>query len=865
MKRKFDDHVLIGLVIGAILGICLGAAMRNIYLGFGLGALGGVFFGWFVPIDSLQKRLRKEKSGIRLPWQAFFTPVSMWRLTVLFLMVLAVVIGIQPIAIPPARITQSNTPNNIDVKRALHDLKIVSSVPRLSGSPGIDSSREYLFSEFEKLGLQPEITNKLVVRQYASMGWVVADRSHDLVARLKGADSSGAILVAGHLDSANTSYGASDCGGCSVNVLEAARALTSSAPLRNDVIFLVEDGEETTRAGALAFVEQHPWAKDVRVAINMESMGTRGASLLYVTGPENGWLVNEALKAMPSPVAYSFVNDLVWLTGTGGSDLDQFLEVAPVGLGLVYLGNTPAYHTFNDNVRNLDRRSLQHQGENVISLVRHFGDLPLNGVLQSPDLVYYNLTGHIVIQYPAWVGIALALLAAVGYWAIISAGVRQEKLNLKEILLGGVVFLPFVLIATLIAGSIWYALRYLDTRLQVYLVGISYDREWYTLAFVLLSMGLVMLGFRLLRRQSAVNLGIGVWTWWVFLAVLTAILKPGVSPFFTIPAILALFPMAISIRSANADFSNLEFALLGMAAFGIILIAAPIINFLGIFSGRGELTMGLPLVALLPAFFAGLLAGVMMPICNMIAGNRCRVPPVVLCGIAVLILLGVGVTARFSPQRPKPNMVAYVQEQDESYWVTLGANIGGNRAALLDEWTGQFFLQGAQETSFSAGGAYAPEMLYPSYRSPAPRLELPTMEIQVLSDQTEADGQRNIRLQLHSPMDALLAIVAVQTEAPMVSASLLDKPLNEVVNPQNPLHQIKFALHTIPGEGLELGLVVQRKGIVTLDIEEHVYSLPEIPGLTIRPRPDWMLPSPTILSDATILRHTFTIPNATGE
>jgi acetylornithine deacetylase/succinyl-diaminopimelate desuccinylase-like protein len=54
--------------------------------------------------------------------------------------------------------------------------------------------------------------------------------------------------------------GASDYGGCSVAVVEAARALLAGPPLRNDVILLLEDGEETTRAGSLSFVRQHPLA-----------------------------------------------------------------------------------------------------------------------------------------------------------------------------------------------------------------------------------------------------------------------------------------------------------------------------------------------------------------------------------------------------------------------------------------------------------------------------------------------------------------------------------------------------------------------------------------------------------------------------
>ncbi|MCK7511311.1 MAG: hypothetical protein MZV70_49480 [Desulfobacterales bacterium] len=96
-----------------------------------------------------------------------------------------------------------------------------------------------------------------------------------------------------------------------------------------------------------------------------------------------------------------------------------------------------------------------------------------------------------------------------------------------------------------------------------------------------------------------------------------------------------------------------------------------------------------------------------------------------LVGLALLILAGIAMTAEFGAQRPKPNMVAYVQEKDRSYWVTLGTDIGGSRAALLDEWTGQFFPRGGQETFFSPAGAYAPDLQFPvpsrpgAFRRPA--------------------------------------------------------------------------------------------------------------------------------------------------
>jgi Zn-dependent M28 family amino/carboxypeptidase len=60
--------------------------------------------------------------------------------------------------------------------------------------------------------------------------------------RLNGTNSTGAVLLVAHHDSVATGLGALDGGSGVVTLIETLRALRSSAPLRNDVVFT--DGEE---------------------------------------------------------------------------------------------------------------------------------------------------------------------------------------------------------------------------------------------------------------------------------------------------------------------------------------------------------------------------------------------------------------------------------------------------------------------------------------------------------------------------------------------------------------------------------------------------------------------------------------------
>jgi len=60
MERKFGTFILVGLLVGAVFGFGLGAANGNTLLGIGLGALAGVFLGWFVAAAALERETRKK-------------------------------------------------------------------------------------------------------------------------------------------------------------------------------------------------------------------------------------------------------------------------------------------------------------------------------------------------------------------------------------------------------------------------------------------------------------------------------------------------------------------------------------------------------------------------------------------------------------------------------------------------------------------------------------------------------------------------------------------------------------------------------------------------------------------------------------
>ncbi len=102
----------------------------------------------------------------------------------------------------------------------------------------------------------------------------------------KGTGGGKAVLATAHYDSVPAGPGTSDDGAGAAVVVELAR-IFATRQTRNDVIFLVTDGEETGLRGATAFAEHHPLMARVGVVVNVEARGASGPSLMFETGPGN--------------------------------------------------------------------------------------------------------------------------------------------------------------------------------------------------------------------------------------------------------------------------------------------------------------------------------------------------------------------------------------------------------------------------------------------------------------------------------------------------------------------------------------------------------------------------------------------------
>jgi len=182
-----------------------------------------------------------------------------------------------------------------------------------------------------------------------------------------------AVVVNSHLDSAPASYGASDAMSMCAVMLEVFKNILARDPdMKRDVVFLFNGAEEIILLGSHAFVSQHPWAKHVKVLINLESAGVGHKSVMLWCGPHRQLgMARIFQRYAPYPHASSAVQD-IFENGFVPADTDHriFRTFAGIpGFDFANYMNGYRYHTFMDNIEGVGLGFLQQNGENTHALI----------------------------------------------------------------------------------------------------------------------------------------------------------------------------------------------------------------------------------------------------------------------------------------------------------------------------------------------------------------------------------------------------------------------------------------------------------------------------------------------------------------
>jgi Peptidase family M28 len=341
------------------------------------------------------------------------------------------------------------------------------------------------------------------------------------------------IVLAGHFDSHPVSPGVSDDGISVVICLEIARMLRDQ-PIGN-LVMVLTDGEEYGMLGALELVRMNPdWESPV--VINIEARGTAGPSLMFETSDDSYWLSGLFARCSPRPFSSSMFYE-VYRFLPNNTDFTVYRNAGWRGLNFAWIGNVANYHTPDDNLQNLDRRSLQHQGENVWNCLRSFADTDLARTPTEAG-VWFDVMGLTVVRWPAAWSLYAAIAASVLSGLVLIRAEGVVKLPKRA---GAWAIVGLIAVFLTCCGTVW--LVYQGLQLDGVLDSL-YPRHPVPVALVfwLWPLTVVSAAAWLISPQTGPGLMVAaVGALWCALAMVTSIFVCGVSFLFLVPtAVLSL-------------------------------------------------------------------------------------------------------------------------------------------------------------------------------------------------------------------------------------------------------------------------------------------------------------------------------------
>jgi hypothetical protein len=746
----------------------------------------------------------------------------------------------------PQFVSHGDVPENeFSVDRALVHLKVISSKPHSVGTAAHEEVQDYLLKVLQDMGLETQTQEAFSYKP----GWGALSKAQNVMARIKGTGDGKAVLIFSHYDSAphTASYGASDAGSGVVTVLESVRAfLANGEKPKNDIIILFTDAEELGLNGASIFAREHPWAKDVGLALNFEARGSGGPSNMIVeTNGGNSKLIKAFAKANPqNPYANSLAYSIYKIlpNDTDSTVMREFADID--GFFFAFLSDHFDYHTAMDTYKRLDRSSLKQQGQYLMPLLAYFANTDLN-LKSDVDYVYLNMPIIKMMYYPfSWIW-PMLILAILGFVALVLYGLVKRKLSVKSIGFG---FLPLLL--SLIAST---GVTYLSYKLILIaypafadiLQGFPYNGYNYITAFVALSLAITFFFYhKFYKPVQAASLSIAPIFLWLVIATLCAIYLPGAS-FFIIPL---YFVMAAVFLLLKLEKVNL---------FWLCLLCAPAIFIVSGFIQQFPIGLGLVMVPA-SALLTVLLFGLLLPVLGHYGILKVRLSVLFLI-IAIISLVGAHLNSYFTPEQPFPTSLNYVYDVDtkKAVWATYNQ--------YPDAWIKNIMGENMQEASnlIQAAGAGKYNTNF-TYAAEAPRKPVAQSSIYVSTNFVE-NGVRHVHFVVYPQREINDMILLNPAGTPFQQLQFNGQ--NVELQPGKPYlfadRKSDYLLNyrVADREPLDVQLQLPADVPLTFTLYDLSYDLLQNSLLNVPPRPKNSIPMPFVNTDAIVTKQTINLFN----
>lgn len=721
--------------------------------------------------------------------------------------------------------------SEFSTKRALEKVKAISARPHYVGSQNHEFVVNYLLKELNNLGLEISLHEGFTMTEKGTLV-----KSKNILARIDGTANSKALLLLSHYDSAPHSYslGASDDASGVATILESVRAfLYSKTKHKNDIIILFTDAEELGLNGAALFVTQHKWAKEIGLALNFEARGSSGPSyMLMETNKGNAQMVNAFSKGnVKFPVSNSLMYSIYKML-PNDTDLTVFRENAKIqGFNFAFIDSHYNYHTAQDSYRNLDPKTLAHQGTYLFPLMNYFSNANLNNLNSNEDKVYFSVPFSF-ISYPFGYILPILIIAFGLFFIFVFVGLGKQLLKLEDIFKGFLPFFGSLIISGLITFFGWKIILNFYPQYNDILHGFTYNGHYYIYGFVSLSIAICFLFYKNDgKRNLEMSQIIAPLFIWLLINVAIFFKLEGAS-FIIIPVISSIFMLGYFVVTQKSSlFLNLLFAIPTLIILAPFIEMFPVGLGLKILVGSSVLTV-LSFTLLLPIFGSFTRKGFWS---------------------IVFFLLSIGMFIKahlsydYETGKAKPNSMVYILNGDtnKANWATYDTN--------LDKWTKEYLGENPKNAKhLNTNKLYSKYGSEYTFMADAPLKNIAKPSIEFLKDSI-IGNQRYLKIIITPNRKVnrydifsntkVTSFKANGVKSIALKSNIISKNTNKLLS--------YYVVDNIP---LVMEFSISSSDKLDMNLVESSFDLMTNPLFTIAKRSNWMIPKPFVLTDAVIVK-----------
>ncbi|PRP67529.1 M28 family peptidase [Nonlabens agnitus] len=756
---------------------------------------------------------------------------------------------------------ENNLPaNEWSTARALAHVKELSKAPHYVGSKAHEENRIYIKRQLEKMGLKVEIQTGFTIDEYGNLA-----RPSNIISRIPGTGNTGdAIALMTHYDSdPHSSLGASDAASGVATILEGIRAyLTDKKPV-NDIIIIITDAEELGLNGADYFVNNHRYAKDIKMILNFESRGSGGPSYMLVETNGGNRKIIDAFKA--ADVEYPVANSLaysIYKKLPNDTDLTVMREDGDInGLNFAFIGDHIDYHTQLDNYENLDRNTLAHQGSYLMPLLDYFAATDLSDGLKAQvgmDDIYFPLPVLGMVSFPfSWMSI-LIIVSGILLLGLIIYGISKKRISLGQLLVGFIPFLGSLTLGYLVPTYTWQAIKTSPFYVEQSSVFPATGYLWVAAtAFFGIAIAFLLYHFFYNKtRVASHSVAPLIFLWIICLLVAFPIGDSGLVPaaylpgagFFIIPLICGLFLLWLNIYQKRPSYLIM------------LLLAIPTIFIFVPFVVAFPVALGMNIL-FVAAVLSVLVFGLLIPILGHYRKKKLlAMLSFLICGVFVYFAFA---KAEFSPTTPQKTSLVYLLDADSqtAQWATYDHH--------LSDWTKEKIGDDPQPAD--AGDAKTIDSKYNgrfTYVKEAAAINLPPVESQITVDTTIND-LRTIKLLVRSvrKVDRWEVFCDPEFQFSKAVVNGVVVPMDENGMPFTYRRGNRIISYYVSNQApLVMELTFDASQSPEFDVYAASFDLSEQPVFGVSQRPENTMPMPFVLNDAVVVqKHITTNPTPADE